>query len=220
MVDTDYKVNIEDIQMYIARVDTSRMDSGKYLLDLKNTRLLQDNVTPDLTTNSFNVSPSTRAISFCFSDSRRGTDTRISPSEFKVFNNALTANNLELALSRFFFEFRGEKYPPIDVTPEFNDEKDYLVQLFLDHSMATNMYEDRMSAGENYADWKSMHFPVSSDGSSTDTRLQVSTEFRQAGTPSAAGATSIRLLVFDTYSSVAQVTISEGRVANITVQSV
>ena len=226
MVATDYKVSIEDIQFFIARVDTARFDSGKYLLDLKEIRLLQDNITANETTNNFNVSPSTHALTIAFADSRRGTDSRISPSEFKIWNDAKTASDLELSLSRFYFQFRGQKFPPVDVQPIFNESesKDYLTSLYMDHALNASMYENKSMSPESYDDWKKrgmmLHYQSPADGSSQDTRLTTTTAFRTSGSPDATGASFMRILILAHSSSVAQVTVKDGRVQNIVLQSI
>ena len=109
---TDFSVNIEDMYFYCSTVEGPRADDITYLLDLEQTACQSDNVPGiDFAQRNFDVSPSTYALTVAYQDSRVGSDTQFSQSQFKSYGADSSVADEELKLNRFFINYAGQNLP-------------------------------------------------------------------------------------------------------------
>ena len=232
---TDYTVNISDIRLYVAKVQTARIDNLTYMIDLESTRAMADTVgTIGISQNVFDVSPSTYAVSIAYQDNRADTNTLLSTTKFKFAPDAApTGSGEELKLQRFYFTLGGVKYPQIDADAQFSEPQqnaefltlngapasvDNFTKLYLDTQMNSGGYAD-VGGCETFKEWKNRGpyycYITPRSGTSVDTRLTVN----QAFYPIVAGANTnvdaANVLVFDHSRQVVQVQIKQGRVVDV-----
>jgi len=224
---TDYQVSVEQIYFYCAKVQTSRIDNLSYLIDLENTRAMQDQVQgANLSQNTFNVSPSTYAITVAYQDGRAGVNTQVSQTKLKSYpiNIPQAASDVPLAdlsasLSRWYMQYGGQKYPQVDLDPQFTTTTDFFNQLYINSQLNTGGYMD--SGGcETQKEWLErglyLHYLTPKDGTSTDTRLTVNQQFTiPPGLADNDYQQNMRCLVFDHSRSAVKVNIKDGRVVDV-----
>jgi hypothetical protein len=224
----DYKVSVEQIYFYCAKVQTSRVDNLSYLIDLENTRAMQDQVQgSSLSQNTFNVSPSTYAITVGYQDGRAGVLTNVSQTKLKSYARTIPiaasdvpVDDLSTSLSRWYMQYGGQKYPQVDLDPAFTTTTDFFNQLYINSQLNTGGYMD--SGGcETQKEWLErglyLHYLTPKDGTSTDTRLTVNQQFdaASAGAADQDYSQNMRCLVFDHSRAAIKVNIKDGRVVDI-----
>jgi hypothetical protein len=223
----NYKVSVEQIYFYCAKVQTSRVDNLSYLIDLENTRAMQDQIQgSSLSQNTFNVSPSTYALTVAYQDGRAGVDTRVSQTKLKSYARTIPAaasdvpvDDLSVSLSRWYMQYGGQKYPQVDLDPAFTTTTDFFNQLYINSQLNTGGYMD--SGGcETQKEWLErglyLHYLTPKDGTSTDTRLTVNQQFTIP--PAFAEQDyqqNMRCLVFDHSRAAIKVNIKDGRVVDV-----
>lgn len=223
----DYLVTIDQIYFYCAKVQTSRVDNLSYLIDLENTRAMQDQIQgSSLSQNTFNVSPSTYAITVAYQDGRAGVNTQVSQTKLKSYARVIppAASDVPLAdlsasLSRWYMQYGGQKYPQVDLDPQFTTTTDFFNQLYINSQLNTGGYMD--SGGcETQKEWLErglyLHYLTPKDGTSTDTRLTVNQQFTiPPGLAEQDYQQNMRCLVFDHSRSAIKVNIKDGRVVDV-----
>lgn len=223
----DYLVSIDQIYFYCAKVQTSRVDNLSYLIDLENTRAMQDQIQgSSLTQNTFNVSPSTYALTVAYQDGRAGVDTQVSQTKLKSYARVIppAASDVPLAdlsasLSRWYMQYGGQKYPQVDLDPAFTTTTDFFNQLYINSQLNTGGYMD--SGGcETQKEWLErglyLHYLTPKDGTSTDTRLTVNQQFTiPPGLAEQDYQQNMRCLVFDHSRAAIKVNIKDGRVVDV-----
>ena len=86
----DYKFTVETMYLYVNTVEGDRCDDITYLLDLEQTRCQADKVDgPSFAQKSWDVSPSTYALTVAYQDTRAGTNTQASASKFKSYEDEI-----------------------------------------------------------------------------------------------------------------------------------
>lgn len=206
-----FKLSVVDMYLYVATVDGPRADNLTYLLDLEETRCQVDSVSNgSFTQKNFDVSPSTYALTCAFQDTTAGTDTRNSASKFKVAN---VANN-ELLLNRLFINYAGQNRPAPDAAPDFDTNKDYTVQRYVDSQLYSGAFFDTGS-GESIDEYHNRgayyYFSWPRDGTDRSTRVNVHFGWRT-------DPVSARILLFDHSKKVARIQITDGRVVDVQVE--
>jgi hypothetical protein len=212
----NYKMSVKDIYFYCNVVDGKRADDITYLLDLDETSCQSDNIrNPGLTQRNFDVSPSTYALTACYQDLRVGTDTRFSTTKFKSYD--VNGNNAtELNLNRFYLQYAGQSLPSPDADPQFDVNIDRTTQRYADSMLYSGAIFD--SGGcetieEFHRRGSYYHFAIPRDGSDRSTQVVVNQQFE--------GNTNIdnmRVLLFSHYKKVARVSVSDGRVVDVTTE--
>jgi hypothetical protein len=223
-----YLVSIDQIYFYCAKVQTSRVDNLSYLIDLENTRAMQDQIQgPNLSQNTFNVSPSTYALTIAYQDGRAGVNTQVSQTKLKSYAQAIPPAasdvpraDLSTSLSRWYMQYGGQKYPQVDLDPAFTSTNDFFNQLYINSQLNTGGYMD--SGGcETQKEWLErglyLHYLTPKDGTSTDTRLTVNQQFDNvsAGAVAQDYSLNMRCLVFDHSRAAIKVNIKDGRVVDV-----
>jgi len=218
----DYNVEVQQIYFYAALVETSRIDNLTYLIDLENTRCMTDKVTnTGLTQETFNVSPTTYALSVAYQDQRAGNQTNISQPKLKSYTAVVPPANSDVPLAdqatqltRWYMQYGGQKYPQIDWDSAFTGTTDHLTQLYMNTQLQCGGYMDSGGA-EKFSEWIDRgayyHFLTPRDGTSVDTRVIVNQQF-----DGGADVDNMQCLLFDHSRAAIQVTIKDGRVQNVT----
>jgi len=219
----NYSVSVQSIYFMAYLFTAPRVENLSYYLDLEGTRVISDNIqSASMTQSNLNVSPSNYAVTIGYQDARAGSNTLISASKLKSYNEAIppagsmdwTADTTQ-QLSRFFFSMNGVKQPYIDYDPAKTDVVNHLYQLYMETQLSNGAYTEA-GAGESFEDWLDMglylHFLTPSDSSNTDTRIQISSEFNGLA---AADVTNLTLLLFDHYRSTSSIVIKDGAVVNV-----
>jgi hypothetical protein len=221
----DYNVEVQQIYFYAAMVETSRVDNLTYLIDLENTRCMTDKVTNNgLTQETFNVSPTTYALTVAYQDQRAGNQTNISQPKFKSYqdlqadippaNSDIPLADQATQLTRWYMQYGGQKYPQVDWDAEFTGDTDHLTQLYMNTQLQCGGYMDSGGA-EPFSEWIDRgayyHFLTPRDGSSVDTRVVVNQQFVSGTTQ----VQNMQCLLFDHSRAAIQVTIKDGRVQNV-----
>ncbi len=212
---TQIKCNIVDMYMYCAFVDGPRVDDITYLLDLQQTRCQADVINnSSFGQKNFDVSPSTRALTLAYQDSRIGENTALSPAKFKSYDNVATpATSQELKLNRMYINYAGQNLPAPDADPEFVAGTDYTTQRYSATQLYSGAYYDTggcETLQEFHERGAYYHFSIPRDSTDNSTRVTCHQGF-QAGTD----VSNMRVLLFDHSSQVCRVTIQDGRVINV-----
>jgi roadblock/LC7 domain-containing protein len=209
------KVKIVDMYLYCAFVDGPRVDDITYLLDLRQTRCQADVINnPSFGQKNFDVSPSTRALTLAYQDSRIGENTALSPAKFKSYENVATPTlSQELKLTRMYLNYAGQNFPAPDADPQFVAGLDYTTQRYTATQLYSGAYYDTggcETLQEFHARGPYYHFQIPRDATDNSTRVTCHQGF-QATTD----VTNMRVLLFDHSSQVCRVTIRDGRVTSV-----
>lgn len=209
------KVKIVDMYLYCAFVDGPRVDDITYLLDLQQTRCQADVINnSSFGQKNFDVSPSTRALTLAYQDSRIGENTALSPAKFKSYENVATpSTSQELKLNRMYLNYAGQNLPAPDADPQFVAGLDYTTQRYTATQLYSGAYYDTggcETLQEFHERGPYYHFNIPRDATDNSTRVTCHQGF-QAGTD----VTNMRVLLFDHSSQVCRVTIRDGRVTSV-----
>lgn len=205
----DYDFKIVDMYLYVATVESTRIDDISYYLSLDETRCqVKDTFTAGtLTQKHFDVSPSTYALTVALQDEAAGTLTHISASKFKV------RNDVERNLSRMFINYAGQSKPSPDSDASYDAAaaRDNTTQRYLDSILQSGQYF-RDGGSESLKEWQERgqmyHFAFPRDGRDRSTRVQVNAQIQTS-------AANTRLLCFDHYKSIAHISVKDGRVVDV-----
>jgi hypothetical protein len=211
---SNFLFQIVDMYMYVATVEGPRADDITYLLDLEQTRCQSEKIdTASFQQKNFDVSPSTFALTVAYQDLRAGTDSRVSSTKFKSYDNAFASlTGEELKLSRFFINYAGQNLPSVDADPSFVAGTDYTVQRYLESQIYSGAYFDTGGAEtiEEYHDRGSYYyFAWPRDGTDRSTRVNVHSQM------SGADVVNMRVLLFDHSKQVARIKVQDGRVVDV-----
>ncbi len=141
---TKFKLVVVDMYLYVATVEGPRADDITYLLSLEQTRAQVEKVdSASFQQRSYDVSPSTYALTCAFSDQRSGENTAISCSKFKSYDNDnIPTESQELKLNRFFIQFAGVSKPSPDSDPQFVAGTDYTIQRYNETMLYSGAHYD------------------------------------------------------------------------------
>ena len=213
-----YKFDVIDQFFYVQTYEGPRADNLTYLLDLNQIRVQTDKIdSTSFGQKSFDVSPSTTMLTVAYQDLRAGSDSQISQSKFKSYNNEVDRST-ETALTRFYLNYAGVSQPNPDAAPVFNNTTDYLTQRYVETQLNTGAYFDT-GAPESYADWLKrgmyMTFQTPRDGSDRSTRVMLNQQFA-TGTD----VNNLRVLLFDHSKQVCRIRIQDGQTVQVDLEDV
>jgi hypothetical protein len=204
---TDYNFHVIDMYLYIATVESERIDDLTYYINLDETRCQIDTgagSSVSLTQKNFDVSPSTYALTCAFQDEAAGSNPLYSASKLKVRSDG------EQSLTRLFVSYGGQSKPQPDASPEFKSGVDRTVQRYSDSLLQSGQYF-REGGSESLSEWQERgsyyHFAWPRDGRDRSTRAQVNFAM--------SAPANTRVLLFDHYKSVAHVSVKSGRVVDV-----
>ena len=217
---TDYSVSVEDIHLMTCQVSGTRF-SGDYYLDMENVRLQTAEIAnTSLTSNQFTVSPSCNSITIAYQDNRVSSDSRISESRFRAYPDVLSEavirdSSVENKITRSYLEKGSLKVPKIDADPSFVAGTNYQTQRYYESLLnAGQLYNS--GGAESFEEWQKngafYHYNIVQDGDSNDTRVIVNQQFQDTS-----DIDTTNILLFDHYSSVAKISIENGKVTTVKV---
>jgi hypothetical protein len=220
---SNYQFNVIDMYLYNSMVDGPRVTDKTYLLDLEQTRIQSDGIgTTSFQSKTIDVSPSTYALTVMYQDLRAGTDSRMSPTKFKVHDTAGNPTNEELKLNRFYLKFAGLQLPQPDADPNFvpvdgiDGSIDFTTQRYTESLLNSASFHDT-GGSETLQEFHNRgsyyHFQWPRDASSTHTKVTINQQFQ-----STADVSQMRVLLADHSRSVCRVQIIGGKVVNVECQ--
>ena len=201
----DYDFSVVDMYLYVATVESDRIDDLSYYINLDETRVQVDTgFNTSLTQKNFDVSPSTYALTCAFQDQNAGSDPFYSASKFKVRNSE------ELTLQRMFLTYAGQSKPSPDADPSFVVGTDRTVQRYSDSLLQSGQYF-REGGSETIDEFHERgsyyHFAWPRDGRDRSSRCQVNAQLSTG--------VNARVLLFDHYKSICSVNVKDGRVVDV-----
>ena len=215
------RFNVIDMYLYINTVDGPRADNMSYLLDLNETSCQQETVkNASFAQKTYDVSPSTYALTVAFQDGRCNNDTRVSSSLFKCFDDAYVPNK-ELALNRLYVAYSGINRPSPDADPSFKTGVDRTVQRYVDSLIENGSYFDNGGA-ESIQDFHkrgSYYYQIfSRDGTDRSTRVSVHSGMDEALFPAATNKNA-NCLLFAHSKAVAKITVQDGMTTSVEIEN-
>jgi hypothetical protein len=217
---TDFKVDFEQVYLYLAELEGPPIEDSSFYLELNDCSIQTEQVgsSVDFSQRNFDVAPSTKAITVFYQDTRANSGTRVSDGLLRSYPNTLGTSLVsdlteEQKLKRFYLQYAGQKYPPVDYDAELTGSKNHLTQLYIETLGATGGIFDNGGA-ESLKDWLErglyLHFLTPKHGSDRSTRCSVHQSF-QTG----AQLTNMRVCVASWSTMVYHVDIKNGRVVNV-----
>ena len=210
----DFNLTVENMYLYNANISGPRCDSLTYYLELENTRLQVDKIQGQtFSQRTFDVSPSTYALTVAYQDLRAGSHSSISSSKFKSYNAGVPLTQQELNLDRMFIQFSGLSFPSPDSDPKFDANQDNTTQRYVETQLNSGSYYDSGGSEtiqEYHARGSYYHFLTPRSSEDASTRVTVNNGFKN-GTDVA----NLRVLLFDHSKTTARITVSEGRTISV-----
>jgi hypothetical protein len=180
----DFKLSLINMYYYTHIVEGERVNTESYILDLAQTSCQTQKVlVADSAQYIFEVPQSTTALTFAIQDTRCGSNSSMSPSEFKSYNAAGT-DETQNKMIRFSLDYAGQRYPTPDAQPSLSTGVDLSTQQYLNTQMNTgSFYND--GGSETLRQFRSRgsyyHFETPKDARDASTRVLLTIEFA-AGT--------------------------------------
>jgi hypothetical protein len=226
-VDADYAFKVSEIYLYIEEVEGENCSDMSYLLDLTQLRMQESTFqAAGFSQKSFDVSPATKALTIAYQDLRINSDTRISASKFRVYNDTVpfyAATSIQedygLNLQRQYVSYAGQNYPPADADPSFNLTLDHTTQRYVESLIQSEAYYDTGGAetiSEFHEAGSYYHQKIHKHPDDMATRAIIYSGFDTTKSNAING----RALLFDEYSSLARIEIHNGSVKQVTLHEV
>ncbi|MCP5019370.1 MAG: hypothetical protein GY938_29415 [Ketobacter sp.] len=233
----DFRFAVRDLKFYAARCEGPIVQMDQFFIDLSECRLQSSQITSaNRTQYSLNVSPSTHALTVAFQDSAVDTDTRYSQTKFRIREGGTDEkteghSHQELNLSNFYIRYAGLQKPQPDYRPRLAETGDgssadaknidHFVEIQARNALYNGAYFD--SSMETLKEWKErgifLHWPWPKTGTDRETRVYVSTEFRELVDAAGAQITP-RLLLFNHFKKVCILRYKEGNLNEVLVNEV
>lgn len=209
---TDYNFTVNSMIMYINTVEGPRADDMTYLLDLQETSCQSARITTTaFHQKTFDVLPSTTALTVAYQDLRAGSDTRVSSSKFKSYNVAIDSPE-ETKLSRFNINYAGSTLPSPDSEPTFTARIDYTLQQYIDTQLYSGSIFDN-GGSESLQEFRSRgayyHYAIPKDGTDRSTSVAVNQQF------TGANVDNMMVLLFSHSRKVARIQIKDGNITDL-----
>lgn len=232
----DFSFSVSRAEFYVCQVEGPRVPENiSYFLSLEQTHAQTQDIAAgtDLQLRSFEVSPSTYAITTAFQDrAANTTDTRFSPSKFKIRpinviddNGGVIASISDgaLGIERFNINYGNQIKPSPDYNPDWESgsgttqtTRGFLKKQYMDSIAYSGTYYASGSA-ESFKDWIDrglyFYFVWTRDGDSQNTRADVSYQFNKS-----LGENG-RIILFDHYRKLLIISVRNGRIDTIVEQN-
>jgi hypothetical protein len=223
--------NISNLVFFVAQCQGPRYDKGSFLLDLENITCQARPVTGgrDLSSNQFDVSPTTYAISVAYQASQVADATVASGIAAKsTLRGAYDKANpytigagtcSELGISRIYVNYGANKvYPTSDLALSYNGNTNSITPLYALTQSQIDVADDP-AGGEPLEvffqrGWF-LHLKTPRDATDKSTRVQLNQAFASATDDPSVRA--MNALVFSHYRSVVEVTVDNGRVSDVAI---
>jgi len=209
---TDYNFSVDKLHYYIATVEGPQTDSDmEFLIEMDNIRMQSEPAVGGSSSDqkNVNVSPSTHQITVALMDKEHSTSTLVSGSKFKGKNGD------DLRLTRLSVKYAGHTSPNPDCDQELDEYKSFHEEMYTRTLMTQGMYFSPF-VGESYEDFKergpyyAVAFPKDRHDGSTNATISYSLS-------GASASGDNRLLIFDSYRTIAKIVYRSGRVADVQV---
>lgn len=211
----DFELKIKNMYLYAAVVEAANVENLEYMIGLDNTRCQAESLQgKSFNTRSFNVSPSTKALTVAYQSKDAGSSNTYSTSKFKSDGN-------ELKLSRFYLKYSGVKYPAgPDADPEYDegDNTDNSTQRYVESQIYNGAYYDAGGAEtikEFHERGAYYHFKTPRAKGNVDTHASVAQSFDVATEDD---AKNMNVLLFDHSRAVVGIKVANGMVAEVVVE--
>lgn len=206
---SDFVLTVDSLYFYVATMSGPRVDNMTYYLDLDDIEVLYDPVTQDATQEQkvFTVNKNTRGLTVAFADKTTRTDTRYTPTKFKV------QSDKDLNLTQLQISYASQNKPSVREDFEYSDGKDFIQQKYIDSYLNNNLFFD--TAGpESFDEWITRgpfyHFDFQKDSTDQSTQAIVRYKF-------SSGGTSANILLFQHFKTIVKVVIAGGIVRSVNV---
>ncbi len=206
---TEFKFAVKSLFFYASTMTSSNISNGRYYIDLDEVVCNVKPASGSTSENTFEVSPSTYALTVAFQDGGAGSSTIYPASKF-VVRNGTERNITSLQVS-----YAGENKPIPRASLEYvAGGVDYLEQRYIDTQMYNGRFFDS-SGPESLQDWLDRgpyyFFAWPKDGSDTSTTATIRYNF------SGADDANRQMLLFHHKKRVAVVTVANSEVVNVEV---
>jgi hypothetical protein len=139
-----YKFTVGDIFMFTYQVESDRLDSGTYLLDLEECNCNQQTLDPVIGLNqkNFLVSPSTYQLGIAFQDNSAGVSTDKPVSYFGWQNTVGGVTSTHLDLNRMYIQYSNMTFPQPDMDPQYDAQAgiDFYTQRWMESMLHSGQY--------------------------------------------------------------------------------
>lgn len=215
---SEIQFEVINMNLYVATAEGPRVDDLTYMLDIEDINCQVENITgTGFQQKNFDVEPSTTALTCAFQSQSAGLNTLYSQSKFKFPSNLALYPSGELALTRFFMRYGLDQKPSPDFDPSYSSPTSYITELFAE----TQLYSgQKFNDGgcETLQDWIDrgayIYFAWPQDGTAESTRVNVNYSFDENLTVSNVA----RVLLFNHFKTVAEITVKQGRVVDVVLQ--
>lgn len=206
----DINFKVKDLRMYICNVTGPRVEDKSFFIDLEETRcqkaLLKN--TTNLSSEPFEIEPSSYALTYCLQDVNAGIDPKYSSSRFRE------RDGKELSLNRLFISLGRNNYPTPDAEPSYKEGNadDYTTKCYVDTAINCGGYfsEGGFSSLDEWQRYGAIHFfQTPRDNQDRTTRAVVNTKFAENFDNQA------NHVLFSHYRKAVQVTIQRGTVISV-----
>jgi hypothetical protein len=206
----DINFKVKDLRMYICNVTGPRVEDKSFFIDLEETRcqkaLLKN--TTNLSSEPFEIEPSSYALTYCLQDVNAGIDPKYSSSRFRE------RDGKELSLNRLFISLGRNNYPSPDAEPSYKEGNadDYTTKCYVDTAINCGGYfsEGGFSSLDEWQRYGAIHyFQTPRDTQDRSTRAVVNTKFAENFDNQA------NHVLFSHYRKAVQVTIQRGTVISV-----
>lgn len=225
-----YQLTVDDIFFYSYQVESDRLDSGTYMLDLEECNCSSQvlDATIGLNQKNFLVPPSTYQIGIAFQDNSAGVSTDKPIGYLGWLNRSGVAPAQVISshtdLSRLYFQYSNQTAPQPDADPTYNMYPvqnstpglytDYYTQRWLESSLHSGQHWTPGGPEDIQTWWDKgpLHiFPTLRDPVDRSTNLVVNAFFNKAPVNAA-------VLLFSMSRKVATIMVDNGSVQQVDVQ--
>jgi len=235
--EVDIQFVVTEMYLMLWQIDGTPVTNTSFVIDLENIRCQTDNnLKLNLTPKTFDVSPSTFALTLAYQDNRvSGGDTRCSAAKFLAYSADITQETTQ-CLTRFYIQFAGQQYPNPDADPLRDDNfnsvvpspatiiTDFAVERYMQTMINTGLFttDDPESIGEFRTRGSYFYFPTPRDSTDNSTKVTIHQEFKsQTRLPILnSDMENMRVLLFDHSRQAAKITIAGGHVTNVQLEDV
>lgn len=208
----DYTVTITDLRLYILTCDSNKIpETFDFMLDFNEVQCQSSPITSTNIQQSFDVIPSTNAITLAIQDEDVITNSQYSLTKFRV------REDIEQNLTRYYIRYEGQV-----PTPDFEGSFDIITGTdnLIDIYNRTKKYDGSyyFESPETLEEWRNrgmyIHHPFPKTASSRNTRVYVNLNFSSL-TDSAANNLNPHLLLFTHSKKVVIIKVVNGKIVSV-----
>ncbi len=210
-VDTDFKVEISNLLLYIYKGTGEPIKGGSIKLNYEEIRLqMQSLTTTSLNQKTFVINPNAHALTLAYQDNSAGEDTRFSRSKFKIRNEE------EKAISRFYLRKGGYELPTPKPDPDLRSGATQFIGQIYAENLFYSMNYYNAGGQETIEKWldRGLYYHYQFEEGSDDDRVYVSQQF--LGLPNNNSfTTNPNILLFDHYYRECVLEVRDGQIYKV-----